>query len=221
MMNYGIGFLVAICLFALGYYIGATEYEGAFTGVIWTDVGTLFVTFFGFAFGFLTYFQWQSNKRKEDAYSAAKQYVAALDEVDDHLRELQMHYNHMCPAQGAPVASRGLSGKRIEHLNSIWNYLYQARRALYKAHRELDFWHVKLINGFADDYINTVALLSSMSVACAALNNQLFHLIHSEMENMSEVIQHKEQFDELYNQIHQVAQRRVQYGFKAMFRFGG
>lgn len=218
-MSYGIGFLVALGLFGLGYYIGATEYAGAFTGVLWTDIGTLFVTFFGFVFGFLTYFQWQSSKRREDAYSAAKQYVATLDEVDDHLGELQLLYNHMCPAKGEAVAKESVSGKRVEHLNTMWNYLYQSRQALYKAHRELEFWHVKLIGGFTDDYRNTIGLLNSMSVTCAALNNQLYHYIHSEMENIDQVIQLKEQFDELYDQIQKISQRRVQSGFKAMFRF--
>lgn len=221
MINSGLGFLVAVCLFALGYYIGATEYEGAFTGVTWTDIGTLFVTFFGFAFGFLTYFQWQSGKRKEDAYSAAKHYVAALDEVDEHLHELLFQYNHICPASGVVLEGKDASSKRFEHLNSLWHYLYEARHNLHKAYRELSFWHVKLSHESAKDYNQTLTLLSDISVVCSALNNQLFQLISNDAGGTSGVARAKERFDELYNELHQIAQRRVQHGFKAMFRFGG
>jgi hypothetical protein len=219
-MKYGIGFFVALCLLAIGYCIGATEHENIFSEVKWTDIGTLLVTFFGFAFGFFTYFQWLNSKRKEDAYLAAKKYIASIDEIEEHLHELLFQYNHICPAPGVVVENKDVSVKRIEHLNNVWNYLYQARRSLYKTHRELEFWNVRLADGFAEDYKVVNKLLDNISVVCSALNNQLFHFIESNMENMNSVIQHKKQFDEYYNGIHQVTQKRVQCGFKAIFRFG-
>lgn len=220
MMKLGICFFVALFLLVIGYYIGATEHKNIFSDVKWTDIGTLIVTFVGFAFGFFTYFQWLSSKRKEDAYLAAKKYIASIDEIEEHLHELLFQYNHICPAPGVVIENKDLSANRIEHLNNVWNYLYQARRSLYKSHRELEFWNVRLTSGFSEDYKTVNKSLDKISVVCSSLNNQLFHFIKSNMKNINSVIQHKKQFDELYNGIHEVTQKRVQCGFKAIFRFG-
>ncbi|MEC6907467.1 hypothetical protein VXS04_07255 [Photobacterium piscicola] len=219
-MKYGTGLFIALCLLVIGYYIGATEHESIFLNVKWTDIGTLFVTFFGFSFGFFTYFQWISSKRKEDAYLAAKQYIASIAEIEEHLYELLFQYNHICPAPGVIVENKDVSVKRIEHLNNVWNYLYQARRSLYKSHRELEFWNVSLTAEFSEDYKVVNKLLDNISVVSSTLNNQLFHFIESNMKNIDSVIQHKKQFDGLYNGIHKVTQKRVPCGFKAIFKFG-
>lgn len=219
MMKYGNRFFVALCLLVIGYCIGVTENKSIFSDVKWTDIGMLLVTFFGFAFGFFTYFQWQSNKRKEDAYLAAKKYIASIDEIEEQLHELLFQYNHICPAPGVAVENKDVSVKRIEHLNNVLNYLYQARRRLYKSHRELEFWNVRLTDGFSEDYKAVNKSLDNISVVSSALNNQLFHFIESDMKNINSVIQHKDRFDELYNGIHKVTQKRVQCGFKAVFKF--
>ncbi len=108
----------------------------------------------------------------------------------------------------------------FEFRNNVWNYLYQARRRLYKSHRELEFWNVRLTDGFSEDYRAVNKSLDNISVVSSALNNQLYHFIESNMKNMDSVIQHKKQFDELYKGILKVTQKRVQCGFKAIFRFG-
>jgi hypothetical protein len=220
MMKYGIGLFVALFLFVFGYCVGATEHKNTFSDVKWTDVGTLFVTFLGFSFGFFTYFQWVSSKHKDDAYLAAKKYVASIDEIEEHLHELLFQYNHICPAPGVVVECNDVSVKRIDHLNNVCSYLYQARGSLHKSHRELEFWNVRLIDGFSEDHKVVNKSLDNISVVCSALNNQLFHFIESNMQNMDSVIRHKKQFDELYNVIHQITQKRVQYGFKTLFKFG-
>lgn len=99
--------------------------------------------------------------------------------------------------------------KRIEHLNNVWNYLCQARRSLSKSHRELTFWNVSLTNDFTEHHKTMNNSLDSISVVSSALNNQLFHFIDREMNNMSEVITQKKLFDDLYSSIHEVTQKRV------------
>lgn len=178
------------------------------------------MTFLGFTFAFVTYFQWLKNKRKEDAYLVAKKYVASIDEIEEQLHELLYQYDHICPAPGVFVENNDVSLKRIEHLHNVWEYLYQARRNLYKSHRELAFWDVNLISDFKDHHDEINKSLDNISVVSSALNNQLFHFIKSEMKNMGEVISHKKRFDELFNKIHIVTQKRVECGFKDMFKFG-
>lgn len=218
-MKYGIGLFIALCLLAFGFCIDATEYKNVFSAVKWTDVGTLLVTFFGFSFGFFTYFQWLNGKRKEDSYLAEKKYIASIDEVEENLHELLFQYNHICPAPGLVVENKDISIRRIEHLNNVCNYLYQARRSLYKSHRELEFWNVKLNDSFSENYKAMSKLLDSISVVSFVLNNQLFHFIESS-EKINNVVQSKKQLDELFKEIYQVIQRRVQCGFKSIFRFG-
>lgn len=218
-MKYGVGLFVALCLLMIGFCIGATEYKNIFSDVKWTDIGMLLVTFFGFAFGFFTYFQWLNGKRKDDSYLAAKKYIASIDEVEECLHELFFQYNHICPAPGLAIENKDVSIRRIEHLNNVLNYLYQARRSLYKSHRELTFWNVRLDESFSEDYAAMNKVLDSISVVSFVLNNQLFHFIESN-EKMNDVVQSKNRFDELSKEIHQVIQKRVQCGFKAVFKFG-
>jgi hypothetical protein len=84
----------------------------------------------------------------------------------------------------------------------------------------LGFWNVRLADSFVEDYKAMNKQLDNISVVCSVLNNQLFHFIESNMENMNDVIQHKNRFDELHKEIHQVTQKRMQCGFKATFSFG-
>jgi len=219
-MKYVITVLVATFLLAIAFCIGATKFQGISDGIKWTDVGSLIVTFCGFTFAFVTYFQWSKNKRKEDAYLVAKKYVASIDEIEEQLHELIYQYDHICPAPGVVVENNDVSLKRIEHLHNVWGHLYQARRNLFKSHRELAFWDVNLASDFKDHHSEINKLLDHLSVVSSSLNNQLFHYIKSKMENMGEVISHKKRFDELFNQIHTITQKRVKCGFKDMFKFG-
>ncbi len=219
MIKYGIGILLAIGLFAFGFHMGATEHTQAFSDIKWTDVGALVVTAFGFSFGFLTYFQWLGGKRKEDAYLAAKKYITALEEVEEHLHELLLQYNHIFQKATLSKGGKNTSTKHIEHLSSIWNHLYQDRRNLYKAHRELEFWNVKLNPEFAEDYQTMKQLVKDISLLCSSLNHYLSHFIDNNKEDGHLVVEHKEEFDRLYEEIHQLAKKRVQSGFTAIFKF--
>ncbi|MCS6134160.1 hypothetical protein G3496_04360 [Shewanella baltica] len=201
------------------FFIGVTEHKTMFNDVKWTDVGTLLVTFLGFAFGFYTYFQWLGNKRKEDSYISAKRYLSAIDEVEENLHELAFHYNHICPTPGLLIEDKDVSIKRIEHLHNVWGNLYQSRRNLYKANRELAFWNVELVPDAKQNYDFLNQSLDNISVVSSALNSQLHHFICKDSSNMNEVIRHKERFDELQRSAYKVAQHRIDTGFKAMFRF--
>jgi hypothetical protein len=184
------------------------------------SIDAVLVTLLVFTLAFVTYYQWLKNKRKEDAYLVAKKYVASIDEIEEQLHELIYQYDHICPAPGVIVENNDVSLKRIEHLHNVWEYLYQARRNLYKSHRELAFWDVNLVSEFKGHHDEINKSLDNISVDSSSLNNQLFHFIKSEMKYMGEVISHKKRFDELFNKIHTVTQKRVECGFKDMFKFG-
>ncbi|WP_410499089.1 hypothetical protein [Chitinibacter sp. S2-10] len=211
--------IIVACSLAIGFYVGATEYKDAFSGIKWTDVGTFLVTFFGVIFGFYTYFQWLNNKYKEDAYLAAKKYIASIDEIEEQLDELLFQYNHICPAAGLVVENIDISLGRIKHLDSVCNLLYQARRNLNKSHRELEFWNVFLTNEYTKKHLEINKALANISSISYTLNNQLFHFIKSGMENTSDVTQHKSRLDEECRLMHKYTQERIQKGFQVIFEF--
>jgi hypothetical protein len=194
----------------IGFLIGSTEHSGLFTGIKWTDVLSVIVTSLGFIFAFVTYFQWLKNKRKEDAYLVAKKYVASLDEVEEYLHELIVQYHYICPAPGVMVESKEMSIKRIEHLHTVWEYLYQARRNLYKSNRELVFWDVSLNEEFKHNYVTINKVLDKISVVSSVLNNQLYHFVERKDDSMNKVLREKEQFDKYYNLLHIELKKRVE-----------
>lgn len=216
MLRYGLITFLALCLFACGYYLGLTEQEKIFSEVKWTDIGMLVVTMFGFSFGFITYFQWLNNKREDDAYLAAKNYVAAVDEVQEHLHELLAEYAHRCGEQDGSEQLPGLAlDNSFSHLASLWQYFYQSRRSLHKAHRELAFWNVSLTSEFAADYQQIKQLLAEASSLCGRLNSKL---AQPEPDNREQLAL-KQRLDVIYQQINGHNHKRVEKGFKAIFRF--
>ena len=219
-MKYFIGGIIALCAFIAGFCIGSSEYQNMFTAVKWTDIGMLIVTLGGFFFAFFTYFQWFNGKRKEDAYLVAKKYVASIAEVEEYLHDFLFQYGHICPTAGLMIEQQDVSLKRIEHLDKVWDYLYQARRNLYKSHRELAFWNVVLDPAFTKHHEDVNKLLDDISVISSILNNQLFHFVKNDRKKMDQVIREKKRFDELYTYILHITQKRLSCGFKSMFEFG-
>lgn len=220
MRKYGAWFFLVVSLLIVVLCILIVDRNQMFSDVKWTDVGVFLVTFLGFTFGFFTYFQWLHNKQKEDAYLSAKKYIASIDEIEECLYELMFQYGHICPASGVLVESRDISEKRIEHLNIVWDYLYQAHRNLYKAHRELEFWKVGLKHNFIEDHESMNQILRNISVTCSVLNNQLFWFIKDENDkSMDEVISSKKSFDRLYSEFYEISQKRIQSSFVDMFKF--
>ena len=203
----------------IGVLITLTDRQQIFTDVKWTDIGGLLVTFFGFLFGFHTYFQWLNGKRKEDAYLSAKRYVASIEEIEEHLHELDYQYFHICPAAGTIVESNDISLKRVEHLHSVLEYLYIARRNMHKCHRELTFWNVRLIDEFDGRHKDINKVLDNISVVSSALNSQLSIFVKNDMSNMNEVINQKKRFDELYDNYKSHTSHRMGRGFKSMYLF--
>jgi len=218
-MKYFIGTFLVLCASLIGFCIGSSTYQNMLTEVKWTDIGILIVTLGGFIFAFFTYFQWFNGKRKEDAYLIAKKYVVAIDEIEEHLHEFLFHYGHICPTAGLTIEQQDVSLKRIDHLHKVSDYLYQARRSLYKSHRELAFWNVSLEPEFAKHHDDVNKLLDDISIISSVLNNQLYHFVNDNMKNMNDVIREKKRFDELYTSIREITKKRLPYGFKSMFEF--
>ncbi|MGL6576536.1 hypothetical protein ACSZOM_10055 [Aeromonas hydrophila] len=218
-MNILFCFLIGLYLITVGFFIGASESKDMFSGIKWTDIGTLLVTFLGFCFGFITYFRWLNNKKNEDSYLAAKRYLASIDEIEEHLNEMMVNYDALCPVPGALIESIAISTRRIEHLYNVYELLYQSRRNLYKAHRELAFWNVTLTENSKQQYIELNKKLDSIGVICSCLTSQLHYLVTNDYKNMNEVINHKKLFNQRYADIHKITSQRVSDGFKSMFKF--
>ncbi len=68
----------AIIAFILGFCFGATDFHESFKGVSWTNVLSSMTTLSGFLLAFASYNQWLSNKKRDDAYLVAKDYLKLL-----------------------------------------------------------------------------------------------------------------------------------------------
>ena len=217
--NIAISVVVSIASFIIGLCIGASEYKSALTGIKWTDVASLSVTFLGFSLAFYTYHQWLNNKKKEDSYLKAKQYLSAIDQVRECLNDLSFHYNSMCPAPGVVVESKEVTIQRIEHVNKVWHELYQAKVMVLNTKRELSFWKVSLTKGFGEKHDTFIKELDSISVISNCLNSQLYHYHVKGAGNMHEVIREKTMLDEKVLLVFKVISERIDMGFEKVFFF--
>lgn len=214
--------LSGLCLLLIGILIGATAFENTLSAVLWTDIATFLVAFFGVAFGFFTYFQWLNDKRRDDAYLAAKKYHAAIDEISQYLHELLTQYDHISPPPGTVIETDGPSIKRIEHLHTVWNLLYQARRICHASHRELGFWGARLADRFEEDYKAMNRLLDQIALKSSTLNSQLLDACKDDQHQrkaIEEIVHSKHQFEQLHSELHQILQRSLRCDFKELFRF--
>ncbi|UJB72994.1 hypothetical protein HRE53_30145 (plasmid) [Acaryochloris sp. 'Moss Beach'] len=140
---------------------------------------------------FLTYSQWLTNKRRDDSYRVAKDYIAALNENQEIIREINFHYSHLCPASGVSIESETIAKKRIEHLHVLQDNLSLARVHLSIANSELAFWKVKLSPSFSEQHNIVIKDLSNIVTIMVGLNSQLYLMFADDYENRKEVISHK------------------------------
>ncbi len=211
--------IISIISFALGIFLGASEYKNEFSNIKWTDAASVVVTFGGFILAFHTYYQWLSNKKKEDSYNAAKKHLASIDEVREILHDLAFHYEHMCPSPGVIYETKDVSKQRIEHVNKMWHYLYKARASLLNTKNELVFWNVTLTADFTKKHEKLLKILSNINVTVTCLNSQLYRLLLNEENNTDEVIYEKSNFDQFLKESDIIINERINMGFENVFIF--
>jgi Txe/YoeB family toxin of Txe-Axe toxin-antitoxin module len=209
----------AILAFVLGFCFGATDYHESFKGVPWTNIVSTVTTLSGFLLAFTTYYQWLSNKKRDDAYLVAKNYLSALNEIREILRELNFQYWHLCPSPGQLVEQKETYSKRIEHVSNLSHSLYLARVNLNQAKSELTFWKVRLSDSFEEKHNFFNKDLTNIGVVMTGFNSQLYHYHVKDNENIGEVLSHKEMYDSYVNSVTSVLDERVLLGFEKVFKF--
>ena len=211
--------ILSIGAFIIGLCIGASEYKSALDGIKWTDVASLSITFLGFSLAFYTYHQWLNDKKQEDSYLIAKQYLSAIDQVRECLNDLSFHYHSMCPAPGVIVESKEVTTQRLEHVNKVWHELYQSKVMVLNSKRELAFWKVSLTEGFSEKHDEFIKELDAISVISNCLNSQLYHFHIKEADNMNEVIREKSMLDDNLSRAYKIINERIDMGFEKVFSF--
>jgi hypothetical protein len=211
--------LTTILAFILGFCFGATDYHESFKGIPWTNIVSTVTTLSGFLLAITTYNQWLSNKKRDDAYLVAKNYLSALNEIREILRELSFQYWHLCPSEGLLVEAKEISGKRIEHANNLSHSLYLARVNINQAKSELTFWNVRLSDSFEEKHKSFNNNLASVDVIMMGLNSQLYQYHVKDKENLGDVLSHKEMYDKYMNSVTDILDERVLLGFEKVFKF--
>lgn len=204
---------------AYGIFIGATDFNATFKTVKWTDVGSLTVTILGFLIAFFSYYRWLSNKKKDDAYQVAKNYLYALDKFRDQVQEFDFQYHYMCPAEGRGVESVEITEQRIQHVSQLYSQLFQLKNELINARCDLDFWGVALSADWEVKHQSFLKEVRNIHVVVISLNSQLYHFYLKKIDNMHEIIRHKELFDTCFANIKNIIDERMKMGFERMFQF--
>jgi len=212
--------LTAVAIaFILGFCFGATDFHESFKGVSWTNILSSITTLSGFLLAFASYNQWLSNKKRDDAYLVAKDYLGSLNEIMEILREINFQYFHLCPSPGLSVELNEISQKRIEHVHNLSHSLYLARVRLNQAKSELVFWKVRLSDTFDEKHNSFNKDLTNINVVMTGLNSQLYHHYFKDNENLDEVLRHKDMYDQYMNAVTTILDERVLLGFEKVFIF--
>ena len=187
----------------------------------WTDIFTLFVASAGVVLGYITFFRWVGNKKKDDSYLSAKDYLSALNEIRELIREIDFQYSHLCPAPGLLVEPLEITNERLERLEQLKHQLYEARVNLHHCKDELSFWNVKLSDSFTDKHDQFVKDITNLNTVMTGFNSQLYHFYNSEEEEgrSQSVQRHKKMFNDYLIPAFDFLDSRIKMGFENVFIF--
>lgn len=207
-------------VFMLGFFFGISTYVNFTIDAKWTDFVSLSFTAAGVVLGYITYFRWWRNKKKDDSYRVSKDYLNALNEVQEVIREIDFQYFYLCPAPGLPVEGDEVSFKRIKQVDQLSHQLYLCRVNLANVKSELNFWDVKLSAAFEKEHEELLKCLANLNVVMTGLSSQLFHYYktHSN-EYMTEIDRHKKMFNGYLKSIRDILNKRISLKFDGIFTF--
>jgi hypothetical protein len=211
--------LLLILVFVIGFCLGATDYHESLKGVNWANILSPVVSLLGFSFAIVTYNQWLNKKKQDDAYLVAKEYLSALNKIEDALIAINFQYSYLCPVPGLAVEPREISIKRIEEIDNLRNSFYSGQVDINKYKRELIFWKVKLNDIYEEKHNYLNQHLRDINSIMFCLNSQLCGYYVERRENIQEVIRHKEMFDEHLKIVQAILYERFSQGFENMFKF--
>jgi len=206
--------------FVFGFFFGISTCVNFTIDAKWTDFVSLAFTAAGVALGYITFFRWWRNKKKDDSYRVSKDYLNALNEVQEVIREIDFQYFYLCPAPGLLVEGDEVSFKRIKQVDQLSHQLYLCRVNLVNAKSELNFWDVNLSAAFEKEHEELLKCLANLKVVMTGLSSQLFHYYknHSN-EYMTEIDRHKKMFNGYLKSIRDILNKRRSLKFDGIFTF--
>lgn len=173
----------------------------------------------GFLLAFTTYNQWLGNKKRDDAYLIAKDYISALNETREIIRELNFHYNHLCPSPGLIIESQENATRRIEYICGLSQNLRIAKVKINTVKSELNFWNVRLSETFDIKHSLLNEYLTNISVVLIGLNSQLQQYYAEKKDNIAEVMSEKKLYDSYVCSAINVLEERLSLDFEKVFVF--
>ena len=190
-------------------------------GVSLTSIITSCTGIAGFFLAFLTYSQWLTNKRKDDSYLFAKNYLTALNDIREILGEINFQYGRLCPVPGLAVEPEEIMKNRIENVNILKEKFSLANRNLIYARSELAFWKVKLVDAINKKHEALTKDLRDIYIVIDCLNHQLciFYLSTSCNKDTQQITIHKKKFDEDFNSVMSILNERLSQNFEDFFIF--
>jgi hypothetical protein len=177
------------------------------------------VSVLGFLLAFTTYTQWLGNKKRDDAYLKAKDYLSAWNEIREILKELTYHYNCLCPSPGKIFEAKETSTKRIEHIYNLQHSLPLAKQKLNQAKSELTFWKVRLRDSFEKKHNSLNDNLSDISVVMMGLNSQLHQYYVEDNKNTTNISSEKQYYDDYVSSAINILDEIMLLGFEDVFNF--
>lgn len=205
--------------FTFGLCIGSVGLPGLFEGVNLTSIISSCTAIAGLSLAVLTYNRWLINKRRDDSYLVAKQYLCLLNEIRSTLREMDFQYCYLCPTLGMIQEPTEFLEKRLDCVNDLRDKLLLSRTHLSEVKSELRFWKVTLQKIFESDHDVILEHLSNIFIAIKCLNSQLYQLHINASENIQNVISCKEIFDKSLKSIVLILDKRLSLSFEDFFDF--
>ncbi len=207
-------------LIFIGIFIGVSINVDFTIDAKWTDIFASIVTVAGVTLAYVTFIRWVGNKKKDDSYLAAKEYLASLNEIREVVREISFQYSHLSPAPGVLVEEKEVSNERIKQANKLSHQLYLSRVNISNRKNELNFWNVKLSESFKEKHEVFVKDVTNLNVVITGLNSQLYHFYNSSDEDrIKGVLRHKKMFDDNLDSLITFLEARIEMGFENVFIF--
>lgn len=142
----------------------------------WAEITSAVATVIALSLAIITFWSWQHQKIRDDAYSTTKTYVTTLVEIESTQQEIDNLFYSAIPAPGMIVLSDEGMQRILNSIQKMHSELRLLTIKLISTRNELPFWGVSLSKKASSEHDTLIDTLGNYLHTAPNLYNSLVNI---------------------------------------------